>query len=241
MEQIQTNQTAKYDRISLLSISVLLVLTWGFYRTYIIFFPSFEGFQFAQHFHGAIMLLWMAILIVQPWLMSRKKFGIHKAIGKASFVIAPILMVSIFLVSRMTFHHNLQALPTRQDAVAIIALSMPGIIIFGVLYGLAVANKQRTFYHMRYMIGTALLMIGPGLGRILGVNFGVAPDPGITITLAVVALIASVFLAVDIIRKRDYFPNLIVTGSMIFYWVAWEARYTSAWQRIGDGIAKMFF
>lgn len=238
---MEQTHAVKYDRISLLSIAILLVLTWGFYRTYIIFFPSFEGFQFVQHFHGGIMLLWMTILVVQPLLMSRKKFALHKAIGKASFVIAPILMVSIFLVSRMTFHNNLNTLPTRQDAVAIIALSIPGLIIFGILYGLAVANKQRTFYHMRYMIGTALLMIGPGLGRILGVNFGVPPTLGITITLCIVALVACVFLVVDIVKKRDYVPNLVVTGLMIFYWVAWEGRYTSAWQGVGEGFANAFF
>lgn len=241
MQHAQTTQPQKYDRISLLSIAVLIVLTWGFYRTYIMFFPSFEGFQFAQHFHGAIMLLWMGILIVQPWLMARKKFNIHKAIGKASFVIAPILMVSIFLVSRMTYHNNLKALPSVQDAVAMISLSMPGLVIFGILFGLAVANKRRTYYHMRYMIGTALLMIGPGLGRILGVNFGVRPDLAVTITLVVVVLMAGAFLIADLVKKRDYSPNLLVTGLMLFYWVAWEARYTSIWQGIGDGIAKMFF
>jgi hypothetical protein len=241
MEQIQTAQTQKYDRVSLLSIVILIVLTWGFYRTYIAFFPSFEGFQFAQHFHGAIMLLWMAMLVVQPWLMSRKKFRIHKAIGKASFVVAPILMVSIFLVSRMTYYNNLKALPAVEDAVAMISLSMPGLVIFGIFFGLAVANKRRTYYHMRYMIGTALLMIGPGLGRILGVNFGVRPDLGVTITLAVVALSAAAFLLVDLVKKRDYMPNLVVTGLMIFYWVAWEARYTVAWQSLGEFFAKVFF
>ena len=109
MEQVQT---IKYNRVSLLSIAILIVLTWGFYRTYIIFFPSFEGFQFVHHFHGATMLLWMAILVVQPWLMSQNKFRIHKAIGKSTFVLAPILMVSIFLVARMTYHNNLKTLPT---------------------------------------------------------------------------------------------------------------------------------
>ena len=122
-----------------------------------------------------------------------------------------------------------------------ISLSMPGLIIFGILFGLAVANKRRTYYHMRYMIATALLMIGPGLGRILGVNFGVRPDLSVTITLAVVALGAAAFLIADLVKKRDYSPNLIVTGLMLFYWAAWEARYTAAWQSVGESIAKMFF
>jgi hypothetical protein len=241
MQPAQTTQPQKHDWVSLLSIVILLVLTWGFYRTYIVFFPSFEGFQFAQHFHGGIMLLWMVILIVQPLLIARNKFTLHRAIGKATFVVAPILMTSIFLVSRMTYHNNLKVLPTPQDAIAIISLSLPGIFIFGILYGLAIANKRRTYYHMRYMIGTALLMIGPGLGRILGVNFQVPMNMGVSITLAVISLIASVFLIVDLAKKRDYIPNLIVSGLMIIYLVAWEIRYTALWQSIGNGFAKAFF
>jgi hypothetical protein len=187
------------------------------------------------------MLLWMAILIVQPWLISRNKFMIHRAIGKATLVLAPILMASIFLVSRMTFHNNLKVLPTPQDAVAIISLSLPGIFIFGILYSLAITNKRRTYYHMRYMIGTALLMIGPGLGRILAVNFQVPPNIGVSITLIVVAAGGIIFLIADLLKKRDYIPNLVVSGLIILYLVAWEIRYTALWQSIGEGFANAFF
>lgn len=238
---MEQTPTMKYDRISLLSLAILIILAWGFYRTYIMFFPSFEGFQSIQHFHGVMMLIWMVMLIAQPLFIARKKNKLHKTIGKLSYALAPLLMVSIFLVSRMTFRRNLEVLPTRQDAVAMIALSIPGLLIFCILYGLAIANKQRTFYHMRYMIGTALLMIGPGLGRILGVNFALPPGPSASITLAAITLIAVVFLVADVVKKRDYIPNLFVAGLMLFYWVAWEVRYTAIWQGPGDVFAKWFF
>lgn len=241
MEHAKATEDPKYDRISLLSISILLVLTWGFYKTYIILFPSFEGFQFVHHFHGAIMLLWIGALIIQPWLISRKKYRIHKAIGKASFVLAPILMISIFLVSRNTFHLTLNAPSPMQDAVALVSLSIPAIFIFGILYGLAIANKARTYYHMRYMIGTGLLMIGPGLGRGLIVYVGMQPPIAISLTLLVVALISAVFLFSDIVKKQDYKPNLIVVTMMFLYVACWELRYTAIWQGFGEVFAKWFF
>src|SRR5690606_29901690 len=108
MQQVQTQE---YNRATLLSLAILIVLTWVFYRVYIMFFPAFEGFQRVHHIHGAIMLLWMAFLIVQPWLISRKEYRVHKAIGRFSLVLAPLLMLSIFLVSKTTYHINLQALP----------------------------------------------------------------------------------------------------------------------------------
>lgn len=238
---MQHVQTQKYDRVSLLSLAILIVLTWGFYRTYIVFFPTFDGFQPVHHFHGAILLLWIALLIVQPWLMARKKHHMHKMVGKISFVLAPLVMLSIFLVSRVTYYDNLQALPSSSDAVAIISLSIPAALIFGVLYGLAVANRQRTYYHMRYMIGTGILMIGPGLGRILTANLGLPINIGVSVTLAAVAFVGLLFLAIDFVNKRNYVPNLVVAGLMIVQSVLWEIRYTAIWQKTGEIFARVFF
>ncbi|HEX6889850.1 MAG TPA: hypothetical protein VF141_04140 [Chryseolinea sp.] len=232
-------QTARYDRASLLSIGIVLVLLWGFYRTYIVFFPSFEGFVFVQHFHGIMMSLWMACLIAQPLLISRKKYQIHKLIGKISFVLAPLLMISIFGVSKMTFERNLAA-STMEDAVAGISLSIPGLIIFAVLYGLAIKNRPRTYYHMRYMIGTALLMIGPGLGRVLILYFEMPPPIGISITLAAVSVLAVTLLVLDLIKKQDYKPFLIVTALMVLQSLLWEIRYTALWQGVGEVISKFY-
>jgi hypothetical protein len=236
---MEQTQTARYDRASLLSIGILLVLLWGFYRTYIVFFPSFEGFEFVQHFHGVMMTLWMACLIAQPLLISRKKHRVHKLIGKISFVLAPLLMISIFGVSRMTFERNLSA-STMEDAVAMISLSIPGLIIFAGLYGLAIANRPRTYYHMRYMIGTALLMIGPGLGRVLILSFEIPPPIGISITLAAVSVLAVTLLVLDLIKKQDYKPFLIVTALMVLQSVLWEIRYTTLWQGIGEVVSKIY-
>ena len=233
------SQAAKYDRAAILSIGVLLILLWGFYRTYIVFFPSFEGFLFVQHFHGVIMLLWMACLIAQPLLISRKKNRIHKLIGKISFVLAPLLMLSIFGVAKMTFQRDLST-STIQDAIAGITLNIPGLVIFGILYGLAINNRSRTYYHMRYMIGTALLMIGPGLGRVLILFLEMPPPIGISITLAVIAVLAIALLINDVVKKRDYKPFLIVTCLMLLYSVLWEIRYTALWQGIGEVIAMVY-
>ena len=238
MQQIHTQE---YTKASLLSLAILVVLTWGFYRTYIVFFPSFDGFQPVHHFHGAILLLWIALLILQPLLMSRKKHHIHRMVGKVSFVLAPLVMLSIFLVSRVTYYNNLQILPAASDAIAIISLSIPAVFIFGILYGLAIANRRRTYYHMRYMIGTGILMIGPGLGRVLIVNFGVQQELAVSITLASVALLALAFLGYDVLKKRDYVPNLISAGLMIFYSLLWELRYTPIWQEPAEIFARVFF
>jgi hypothetical protein len=129
---------------------------------------------------------------------------------------------------------------TMEDAVAMISLSIPGLIIFAGLYGLAIANRPRTYYHMPYMIGTALLMIGPGLGRVLILSFEIPPPIGISITLAAVSVLAVTLLVLDLVKKQDYKPFLIVTALMVLQSVLWEIRYTTLWQGIGEVVSKIY-
>ncbi|MGC3945864.1 MAG: hypothetical protein QM762_15295 [Chryseolinea sp.] len=237
---MQTVQPSSYTRSSVIACAILLVLLWGFHRTYTVFFPSFEGFLFVQHFHGFMMLLWMGMLIVQPLLIASRKQRIHKLVGSASYVIAPLVMLSIYLVSGMVFSRNIEA-HTPADAYAEIALSIPSIPIFAILYGLALNNRHRTYYHMRYMIGTGIMMLGPGIGRLLGIWFGVPGPLVVTSTLIIVASVAFVFLIIDIVKKQDYRPYAIVTLLMIIQSVLWEVRYTDFWQPIGRGLASLLY
>ena len=139
---METVQPSSYTRSSVIAAVILLIVLWGFHRTYTVFFPSFEGFLFVQHFHGFMMLLWLVLLIVQPLLIARRKHHLHRLVGSASYVIAPLIMLSIFLVADMVFGKNM-ATRSPADAYAEIALSIPSIVFFGIFYGLAISNRRR--------------------------------------------------------------------------------------------------
>jgi len=168
---MEKSQAIPYRGISLFFVLVMAVITWGFYKTYIIFFPSFTGFNNVQHFHGAMMVTWMLFLIVQPLLIRSGKITIHRTIGKLSYVIAPLLIVSIFLASRMVYHRPEPILP-HEERIAGIALSIPFMFAFAILYSLAIINRKNTYQHMRYMIAGALVLLGPTVGRMGPILFG---------------------------------------------------------------------
>lgn len=237
---METVQPSSYTRSSIIAGAILLVLLWGFHRTYTIFFPAFEGFLFVQHFHGFMMLLWMGMLIVQPLFIVRRKHRLHRLVGSGSYFIAPLLVLSIFLVSKMVYYRDLQS-ATPGDAYADIPLSIPALVTFVVLYGLAIANRHRTYYHMRFMVGTGILMIGPGLGRLLGIWFGVPGPLVITSTLITVAVTGIVFLAVDLVKRQDYRPYLILSALLVGQSILWEVRYSDASQAAWHLFAKLFF
>ena len=67
----------------------------GFYKTYFIQFPSFkENITSWMHIHAMIATLWIIMLIVQPLLIRNKKFKQHRLVGKISYVVFPLLILS---------------------------------------------------------------------------------------------------------------------------------------------------
>lgn len=94
----------KKTNAGLVIITLMLLTLAGFYPTYISKFPTFENVTRVQHFHGAMMIIWFLLLATQPFLINYKKYKLHRTLGKASYVIAPIVMYSIFLASRHEYY-----------------------------------------------------------------------------------------------------------------------------------------
>jgi hypothetical protein len=237
---MQQTSTIPYGRISLFFVFILILITWGFYKTYIIFFPSFPNFSKVQHFHGAMMMTWMIMLIVQPLLIRFGKLNIHRVIGKLSFVVAPLLLVSIFLITKMAYFRADPPLP-HTVRVGQLSLSLSNLFSFALLYILAIVNRRNTYDHMRYMIGTSLLMIGPGLGRALIIYYNVAPETAIDYVIYLEVTIAAVIMTNDIVRKQSFKATALVFAAVVTVCLLWTFRMGSVWQSIGEFITSNLF
>ena len=236
---MQQATTIPYGRVSLFFVFILAVLTWGFYKTYLIFFPSFTGFTNVQHFHGAMMMTWMTMLIIQPLLIRSGKINIHRIIGKLSYIIAPIVIVSLFLVTRSSY---LRPEPiSHEEKIGFIALPLPALFAFAALYILAIVNRRNTYNHMRYMIGTGLLMIGPGLGRALIVYYNYSLPDAVDFHNYIILGIAAAMMFNDMIRKRSYMASATALGILVCMHLWWSFRMSATWQTMGEYIAENFF
>ena len=229
-----------YQNISYFFIGILICAFIGFHFTYTSKFPNFEGLSNAHHFHGFMLMSWFAMLIVQPFLIRAKKTELHRQIGKISYLQIPLLLFSIFLVTKVSFLNNITLMP-RSVVIGNLTLDLPAIIAFVLFYILAMVNKQNTASHMRYMIATSLLMIGPGLGRAL-IIFGGIPYPvAVNFVQYVAEFIALIFLAFDYFNGRSIKPYSIILGVLIACHLCWNYQMTSAWQVFGEWFVKVFF
>src|SRR5688500_3805622 len=82
---------------------LLIVLVFaGFYTSY--FTTLFDNHPPIIHIHFTLMMLWIAMLIAQPFLIKFKKFSIHRTLGKISYVLVPLVLASAFLMIRLSYY-----------------------------------------------------------------------------------------------------------------------------------------
>src|SRR6185295_13513177 len=127
------------------------------------------------------------------------------------------------------------------ERIGEMALGLSNLLAFAFLYIMAIANRRYTYAHMRYMIGTALLMIGPGLGRALIIYFNVPGEKAVDYVIYLEVVIAVVMMINDIIHKRSFKATSIVLIAVGCMCLLWKFRMGSLWQSIGEFVSQNLF
>ena len=219
---------------------ILIAVQWGFYQSYTSHFPHFKNATPLIHVHGALLMTWMLLLIGQPLLIHSGRARLHRTIGKVSWLLGPLIIISLFLVGRGGYARGLGNIP-EQENLSFIVLDMRGFLSFAIFWCLAMINRKLPDSHMRYMIATGILAIGPGLGRGLVHSFGLDFGTALTITDVLDLAIVGVLLAVDVYRKKNYKPFFTVFIVFLIGSLLWQLRYTNFWQTFAKNYADLFY
>lgn len=220
--------------------ALLIISFLGFYNTYLIHFPTFEGFKMSHHFHGAMALSWILLLISQAYLIRVKNYKLHRSTGKLSYVIMPLFLISLFFVSK-TGYYRVLATQGEVEAIAGTSLSIPDMIYMTLFYTLAMVYRKNVHHHMRYMIFTGMSMIGPGLVRYLITGLGVPFEIGLASLGIFMLSISVLWLIADIRNKKSPIP-LIVFIVVNLLVVFCQATNHDAWYQAAAGwVIKAFY
>jgi len=227
-----------YRNTAILIILIMFGIQWGFYQVYTSQFPNFVDKTITIHVHGVVLMMWMVLLIIQPLLISTGRTRLHRNIGQVSWVLGPFVIFMLFLVGRNSYLRHTEA--PQQEMLENIVLDMRGWISFAIFWALAMIYRKDSAAHMRYMIATGIIGIGPGVGRgliSLGVDFGTS----ITITDSIEVIIPAILLGYDIYKKKNYKPSLIIFIVFLIGGLLWQIRATDAWQSFAKAYASLLY
>lgn len=229
-----------YKNVVWIFIIITLVVFAGFSKTYFLKLGAPSQFSLVHHIHGVIMILWLALLIAQPILVSKKKIELHRKLGKLSYFLMPVLIFLMLLAYRGQYL-NLETVGNPHDQnLALLLVPATDTLPFALLYLLAMVNRKQTAYHMRYIIASALVLIGPPLGRILMFTTSLDFMTGSLVTYAITDFILVIMMVYDRYNSKSfsvgpYFISLIIL--IICQTTLLYLPFTATWQSIATHIA----
>jgi len=199
-------QAVKYQAATPYLVVLFLVALLAFWPTYLSLSPSASSAY--THLHALTAAIWMLILVVQPVLIKSRRVALHRTIGKATYFLAPLIVVSILLLA----NNRIRIAPADAYAIQtyILYLQLSLALLFAGLYALAVWFRRNTALHARLMVCTSLTLIDPVVIRLM---FWAQPSPSwnyqwATFGLADLALLGMIWL------DRHYPP-----GRSLLLWV----------------------
>jgi hypothetical protein len=178
-----------------------------FYQSYFGHFPDFHNvispignvpidITTVTHFHATMIVLWMLLLIVQPVLIIKKKVALHRLLGKVSYLLVALMVLSLILIVNQE--------QSREKHLPVFAANLFDVPVFLVFYGLAIYYRHKPAYHARFMVMTVLPFFDPALARI-HVN-------GLLVQLGLWVM----FFVVEFFNRKVYKPYLIGLGYYVF-------------------------
>ncbi|MFK7936541.1 MAG: hypothetical protein AB8G22_23705, partial [Saprospiraceae bacterium] len=177
-------QKLDFEKSGYFFIGLLVLVVLGFWPSYFSkFFDGTADFNFYFHFHAVTATLWLILLIMQPIFIRKKKLRLHRLFGKFSYVLVPLIFISVMLLAHNRITDNPEELGIN------LWIPFKDLFILGVAYFIAIKYRHSVQIHARGMIAAGIVLIEPALVRfILYIFFpdaGFAPE-GYLVTLIII-------------------------------------------------------
>ena len=196
-----------------------LTRSWKFFAAFfalalLAFWPTYLSQVRASgshtHLHAASAAAWMLLLVLQSWAIGARRVALHKLFGKLSYLLAPLVLVSILLLG----HERIRGIEGEAYALQtyILYLQLSLAVLFGLSYGLAIWTRRSVALHSRFMVCTALTLVDPVVIRLL---FWIDPTPvwnyqWLTFGLTDLVLVALIWAERSNRAGRRVFPSMLM-------------------------------
>lgn len=232
-------------------ILLLPVTFFGFYPTYIS--KPVGAFNQVVHLHGLLMLVWLLLVVAQPLLISFRKFSLHRMLGRLSYFIMPVIIVSGYLIISFSYRQfaageRMQALsfwppewPLQQKAAASAVIGSVYLVWLSVYFSLGILSRKKAPVHGMYMLAAGLTILGPSGDRLVGFLVESLGWSYNTFAEYFIFIFTGVFFTFLLFRQRlkglDIKPALIIlsihlAGIFLYYFLPHSRTWAFLAERI---------
>ena len=184
------------------------------------------------------MLAWIGMLVAQPWLVHTRRLAWHRRLGKSSYVMVPVIVVTALLLAQLRISEVPPAMLPLQRTIMYLGFSASIMLLL--VWGLGIRHRRDPVVHARYMMGTALLLIDPSLVRVMIHWIPALPPPLYQwISFGIVYAVLGLLLAFDRVPRGRRTLQVVLA-----LMVAWHVSIlfvpgTQAWQHFADWYAAL--
>lgn len=171
------------------------------------------------HLHGILMTAWFALFVVQVRLVATRHIDWHKRLGVAGIALAVLLV----LVGTLTAIAAAKAGrgPPGPPPLVFLAIPLGDMVVFPILFGLAIANRRRADYHKRFMLLASFSILTAAIAR-----FEVLRAGGLPAFFGAMDALVLTFIVIDTVQRRRLHPAFI--GGFVLIVASQVARFLAA-------------
>jgi hypothetical protein len=215
-----------YRNLGLVLLALPPIFVAGFWIPYLSDIPQFDpAITPTVHGHALLLFAWIGLLVIQPLAIRSGAFSVHRSLGKASYVLMPLIAVSSAAMLYKEYHEHLTDGMRSGAALAAEFLSACQLTLFVTFYCLSMVHirGRQAAAHMRYMICVALVLLPAGLARTVGYWFGVKQSLSQTGCLVLIDLCLMGLIGYDRTRRLPSRPYGVALALYVVIEAAWFA------------------
>ena len=147
------------------AVALTAFILFGFIQFELRGFVNIMTVPWFLHVHGALMVTWLAMYVLQSSLISAGQVAIHRKTGW----LALLLAVGVVGFGSFTGISAIRVgmVPPFFTNPFFLALNQVGMIAFAGVVALAIVKRRQVEWHRRLMVGTGIIVMEPALGRLL--------------------------------------------------------------------------
>jgi hypothetical protein len=220
----------------------LIISLVGFWPSYVA--PTISGIYHspspAMQWHVLCSALWLALLVVQPWLVQHRQINLHRRVGVLGVLVAAGLVITGVLVQLdlMAYHASKG---DAANAVNIPFIRFTLLLRFAVCVSMAIALRHRPDWHKRLIVLGTHPLLQSSFDRLAANVLGWTEIRGLVAFAGHMGLMA-LFVVWDR-RKTGYLHPITKWATLmmfLFYFLSPPVAEMEWWRDVAANIAYRF-